>query len=290
LPPSLPTTCENVQYSDRRSRASNHLMASVGSTESDALHATALIVAHPGHELRVFRWMEKFQPIYCCITEGSGGNGTSRIASTGGLLQKVGVTAGPIYGRYTDKQVYQLLLDGNVEVFTQLADELAEFLMTGGITYVAGDAVEGFNPVHDVCRFVIDGAVERVRRRTGRVLQNHDFVLDSNPDACPESIRSEVTRLDLDAASLDRKIEAAFTYRELRGEVELALGRFGRAAFGVEYLRPTTTQIMLDRFDHELPAYEQYGQSRVNERRYDDVIRYRQHVLPVRDAIEQENR
>jgi hypothetical protein len=264
-------------------------MTSVGKTESGGLHATALVVAHPGHELRVFRWMEEFRPLYCCLTEGSGGSGTSRLASTGALLHNVGATCGPIYGRYPDKEVYQLLLDGRVEVFTQLANELADFLVGAGITYVAGDAVEGFNPVHDVCRFVVDGAVERVRRRTGRILQNHDFVLDGKPDACPESLRSGLTRLDLDDEALDRKIEAAFAYRELREEVDLALGRFGRRAFGVEYLRPTTTRIMLDRFDHERPAYEQYGEVRVNERRYDEIIRYRQHVLPVRQAIEQEN-
>jgi hypothetical protein len=233
--------------------------------------------------------MEEFRPIYCCLTEGSGGNGTSRIASTGALLSRVGVTPGPIYGRYPDKEVYQLLLDGHVEVFTQLASELADFLVEARITYVAGDAVEGFNPVHDVCRFVIDGAVERVRRRTGRVIQNHDFVLDGKPDACPESLRAGLTRVDLDDEALDRKIEAAFAYRELREEVDLALGRFGRGAFGVEYLRPTTTRIMLEQFDHDLPVYEQYGQIRVNERRYDEIIRYRQHVLPVRRAIDQEN-
>jgi hypothetical protein len=277
-----------VHNKDRKAK-SNRLMVSVGKTEPVGLHATALIVAHPGHELRVFRWMEEFRPIYCCITEGSGGNGTSRIASTGALLHKVGVTPGPIYGRYPDKEVYRLLLNGNVEVFAQLANELADFLVSTGITHVAGDAVEGFNPVHDVCRFVIDGAVERVRRRTGRVLQNFDFVLDGKPDSCPESLRSGVTRLDLDEDALDRKIEAAFAYRELREEVDLALARFGRGAFGVEYLRPTMTRIMLEQFNRELPAYEQYGQRRVDERRYDEIIRYRQHVLPVRQAIEREN-
>jgi AcrR family transcriptional regulator len=268
---------------------SNHLMVSVEQTESVGLRATALIVAHPGHELRVFRWMEEFRPIYCCITEGSGGIGTPRIASTGALLDKVGVTRGPIYGRYSDKEVYQLLLSGNVEAFAQLAIELADFLVSAGVNCVVGDAVEGFNPVHDVCRFLIDGAVERVRRRTGRVLQNYDFVLDGKPDACPDSLRSGVTRLDLDEDALDRKIAAAFAYRELRQEVDLALGRFGRGAFGVEYLRPTTTRMMLEQFDRELPAYERYGQMRVNERRYDEIIRYRQHVLPVRQAIEQVN-
>ena len=49
------------------------------------------------------------------------------------------------------------------------------------------------------------------------------------------------------------------------------------------------TRIMLEQFNRELPAYEQYGQRRVDERRYDEIIRYRQHVLPVRQAIEREN-
>jgi hypothetical protein len=251
---------------------------------------SALIVAHPGHELCVFRWMEEFQPLYCCITEGSGGTGMSRIASTTALLDSVGAARGPIFGRYRDKEVYQLLLDGTVDVFADMATELADFLMEAGVAQVAGDAVEGFNPVHDVCRFVIDGAVDIVRSRTGHVLRNHDFVLDGQPDACPEAMRSEATRLDLDQAALDRKIAAALAYPELREEVSLALKRFGRNAFAVEYLRPSMTHVMIRRFDHERPAYETYGKTRVDEHQYDEIIRYREHVLPVRQAIQEANR
>ena len=47
-----------------------------------------------------------------------------------------------------------------------------------------------------------------------------------------------------------------------------------------------TTDLMLDAFDDELPAYERYGEQRVREGRYAEIIRYRQHVLPVRAAIE----
>ena len=43
---------------------------------------------------------------------------------------------------------------------------------------------------------------------------------------------------------------------------------------------------MLDLFDETLPAYERYGEQRVREGRYSEIIRYRQHVLPVRAAIE----
>jgi hypothetical protein len=247
---------------------------------------SALVVAHPGHELRVFHWMERERPLYCCVTEGSGGAAASRMASTDALLARVGSTAGPIYGRYPDKDIYRLLLAGEVDVFVGLARELAEAFVAAGIERVAGDAVEGFNPSHDVCRFVIDGAVALASRRTGRTIDNRDFLLDGHPDACPESRRASATWLRLDEAALDRKIDAAMQYPELRGEVDAALAHFGRQAFAVECLRPVTTEEMIGAFAVEPPIFERHGQMRVGEGRYHEVIRYAQHVLPVRSAIE----
>src|SRR5690349_1791143 len=116
---------------------------------------SAIVVAHPGHELRVFEWMARTQPLYCCLTEGSGGAASSRMPSTDAVLARVGARPGSLYGRYADKEVYRLLLDGRTDVFVGLVDELAEAFVEAGVDTVAGDAVEGFNPSHDVCRFVV---------------------------------------------------------------------------------------------------------------------------------------
>ena len=93
--------------------------------------------------------------------------------------------------------------------------------------------------------------------------------------------------MELDDAALQRKIDAAFAYRELRDEVQLAMERFGRSAFAVEYLRPSATRLMIEHFEHELPRYERLGRIRVREGRYHDIIRYHEHVLPVRKMIEE---
>jgi hypothetical protein len=246
---------------------------------------SAIIVAHPGHELRVFRWMEQARPRYCCLTEGSGGAAASRMPSTDAVLARVGSTPGPVYGRFTDKEIYRLLLAGEANVFVGLAHELADDLVESQVDRVAGDAVEGFNPTHDVCRFVIDGAVAIVAARTGRRVESLDFVLDTRPDACPDAVRDAATWIRLDDAALERKIGAALEYPELRDEVHAALARYGRPAFAVECLRPVTTALMLDAFTREPPAYERYGEQRVREGRYAEIIRYREHVLPIRDAI-----
>ena len=242
----------------------------------------AVVVAHPGHELVVFHWMAQHRPIYCCLTDGSGGDATSRLASTTRLLNTVGASIGPIYGRYSDKQVYQLLLEGRVDVFVALAEELAAVLGEAGVECVAGDAVEGFNPVHDVCRLIINGAVQIVARRTGRHVRNYDFLLNGmHEPSHPESI---VVRLD--EPSLERKLAAAHAYTEIRHEVEAALGRHGRQAFAMECLHPVAEDARVTRFEHETPHYEHFGERRVTEGRYSEIIRYSQHVRPVARAIE----
>ena len=247
----------------------------------------ALFVAHPGHELRVFHWMELHRPLYFCLTDGSGGRAASRISSTTKLLERTGARPGAIYGRLSDREAYRLILDRRTEVFAELARELAQALISCSATCVAGDAVEGFNPVHDVCRFIIDGAVEMVRRHSGLILQNYDFVLDADPNTCPEPLRKDAVLLQLDIAALDRKVTAALDYTELRDEVNMALERYGKQAFAVECLRPPSTRQMIESFESKPPFYERFGEMRNREGRYNEVIRFRQHVLPVREAIEE---
>ena len=260
-----------------------------GQASSDTWGKTAMIVGHPGHELMVYHWMEKVQPIYFCLTEGSGGSSASRLHSSLHILDSLGLSRGSIVGRYKDKELYQLILGTRTDVFVELVRELADTMIDAEIDSVIGDAIEGFNPVHDICRFLIDGAVNRVGNLTGRIVRNYDFVLDSQPDSCPEHLRGKAKWLNLDEAALERKLNAARTYPELKGEVEGALARFGRQAFSRECFRPAATHVMTKQFEKLIPDYERYGIMRVNEGRYTEVIRYRQHICPIVEAIDEFN-
>jgi hypothetical protein len=242
----------------------------------------AVVVAHPGHELVIHHYLEHHRPLYFCLTDGSGGSGQSRLESTSRLLQGVGALPGSIYARFSDKEVYRILLDGRVDVFVDLVNELAGSLIDADIQCVAGDATEGFNPAHDLCRALIDGAVAIVGMRTGRVLQNYEFAVHGDPVATSEDA---LIRLELDESALARKIGAAMAYREVIGEVHDALDRFGREAFAVECLRSSSASVMLEQFAIAPPAYESIGESRVSEGRYREVVRYREHVLPVINAL-----
>lgn len=240
----------------------------------------AVVVAHPGHELILHHHLERYRPLYFCLTEGSGATGQPRLESTGRLLRGAGARPGSIYGRFSDREVYRFLLEGRAEVFGALARELAESLIDADIQWIAGDAMEGFNPGHDLCRALIDEAVAIIKTRTGRLIGNYEFAVHDDP-----ALQNAVVRLQLDEAALERKIAAALAYHEIHDEVQESLNRLGRQSFAVESLQPSSAREMMERFEITPPEYETLGESRVREGRYREVIRYREHVLPILHAI-----
>jgi hypothetical protein len=246
---------------------------------------SVLIVAHPGHELRIFGWMEREQPLVCVLTDGSGSGGEARLDSTTRMLQRTASTAGSVYGALSDRAIYAAMLGGDTDLFRRLADELAEVLVEHDADRVVGDAVEGYNPSHDVCRLVIDAAVRMAGRARGTPIANYDFLLVGPPGSCPEALRATSLFVRLDDDALARKLDAADAYPELAGEVHAALGRFGAEPFRTECLRPVDPAQRHDWPLGEVPYYERYGGEQVAAGVYRDVLRFRQHVRPIADAL-----
>src|SRR6266581_1328425 len=121
-----------------------------------------LVVAHPGHELRLHHWLETARPRVFVITDGSG-SGRSRIASTLDTLAATGCAVGAIMGAFTDREIYRLILNGNVDPIVAMTLDLADALIEHEIRSVVADAFEFYNPTHDLCSVIAGLAVERVR-------------------------------------------------------------------------------------------------------------------------------
>lgn len=245
----------------------------------------ALIVGHPGHELRVYGWLAKTRPVVHVLTDGSGANGASRLASTSALLDDIGASRGSLYGRMTDREIYAAMLAGDHPRFIALAEELAAALLQMRIDLVAGDAVEGFNPSHDVCRYVINAAVRLASGTSGRTIGCYAFPLDAAPGSCGTALHGSALKVCLDDQLLDRKLQAAYGYAELQPEVEGALERYGTEPFRSEYLCPVDLTDPYGWDPGRVPWYESYGAQRVRTGAYDTVVRFREHVRPLADAL-----
>jgi hypothetical protein len=246
----------------------------------------ALVVAHPGHELRVHGWMELAHPIVCVLTDGSGHSGQSRLESTTRILAQSSTPLGSIYGRFKDVDIYAAILDSDFGPFKELAEELAEALVRDAVEYVVGDAIEGYNPIHDLCRSVINAAVELANRRKTNQIANFDFLVIGLPGLRSDASRSREIWLRLDEVAFARKLEAAKSYSELRDDVGKMINEVGGASFRLEALRPIISAVGTDGFIQESPFYERYGEKQVSEGHYQRVIRYREHILPLVDALQ----
>lgn len=248
---------------------------------------TVLMIAHPGHELRVYGWLSKVKPLVCVLTNGAGHTGKSRLDSTSRILASVGATSGNIYGGYADTEIYQAILAHDFSFFTDVVDDLVQLLIRQEIEYIVGDASEGYNPGHDICRLLIDTAVEIVRQRTGNGVTNFDFLLTGNPAQIPHEVTQNTIQLILDTATLQRKLEVSRSYAEMTSEVELAIENFGEESFRTESFRLVKLSEFLTSGNQQIPFYEQHGERQVTAGYYQHVIRYRQHMLPLIDALQQ---
>jgi hypothetical protein len=245
---------------------------------------SALVIAHPGHELRVYGWMCRAQPFTFILTDGSGRSGKPRIEPTSRVLREAGATAGCLYGRLTDIDAYAAVLNHDFAVFIALVEELAAALVHLNVAYVVGDAIEGYNPVHDVCRFMTNAAVAIATKEAGKRIDNFDFLLAGDPGTHGESDPDSI-RLNLSHGEFEHKLAAAGGYVEMAAEINATFDRFGANRFRFESLRPVGSGWTDPRLSTERPFYESFGESRVKSGHYKDVITYREHLRPLVEAL-----
>ena len=244
---------------------------------------TALVVAHPGHELRVFGWAQANHSLVYVLTDGSGRSGISRLPSTARLLASLGCECGDIFGMASDRAIYRALREHRYDFFIHLLDLLSASFQRHDIELVGGDATEWFNPTHDVCRMLINAAVAISLLATGREIANYEFCLTEWEQTSQQEHDSRCWHLQLDDSALQSKMDAAYAYVELHDEVERAIAARGEENFRTECLRRVTT---IDSKTPEKPFYEIWGERRVAEGEYNSVIRYKEHLLPLQQAID----
>jgi hypothetical protein len=149
---------------------------------------------------------------------------------------------------------------------------------------VVADAAEGYNPGHDLCRYIVDAAIACARPGLPDTFRSFEIDLAAAPAAAGGGTDRGVC-LELDEAALERKLTAARAYLEMAEEVDAALARWGASAFRREYLREAAIGLGDPPPADSAPYYERHGDRRRTEGTYEQVIRYREHIRPVHDAL-----
>ena len=236
----------------------------------------AVIIGHPGHELRIYRFIEIYKPRVYVITDGSGSTGISRINKTKEILNNCGAGISPVMGYFTDREIYQIILQNNIQPLITLLQVLLDDLKKHNIQVIAGDAYEGYNPSHDLCRYLINLVVQLFKQKWGIELLNFDFLLDR---MSPADNTNKSILIKLDDSDFERKFSAAQQYSELSKEVNYAVSTYGKDAFKCERLSLVEDNELIQ--SQDTPFYEKYGLEKINEGAYQEVISYSNHLLPL---------
>jgi hypothetical protein len=241
---------------------------------------SALIIGHPGHELRAFKILKDLKPDVYILTDGSGQNNDSRLHQSIKLIESLGATYKYSFIPFPDKEIYNIILSGDLDKIKQIKKQLLISVKENNYSEIYGDALEGFNPTHDICRYIINGIVAEMEKdNPQKPILNYDFLLDKIPDM--SSQKKNNLSFELSPTELEMKIKAALDYPELKAEVEMAIERFGVSSFSWELYSRITDLNQISNWKNPFPYYEEIGRKRVASGAYKNCIEFEKHIKPI---------
>ena len=104
-----------------------------------------MIFGHLAHELALFGFLQRFRPQIVIITDG-GGKERIRQSRTG--LESIGLEA--TYLEFAENDFYAALLRRDISFFEAVSESLSPEIAASQPDQIFCDAVEFYNPVHDI--------------------------------------------------------------------------------------------------------------------------------------------
>lgn len=232
-----------------------------------------LILAHPGHELRVHHWLELKKPQIYLLTDGSGGRHSARTRYSRDVVEAAGAAAGAVFGDIPDATWYKALLARDNGVFADVLARISVDVSDMQDVQVVSDAVDGYNPMHDLA-YAFGNALNRLLQSTR--LGRKQLCTAAVPNV-PGVVEVEI---QLDPAARARKMAAVKAYTPLADEARQILERDPQC-FDRELL-------ISQHFDWDTPwtpEWERIGKERVANKVYDRCITYKENVQPVAQQL-----
>lgn len=108
---------------------------------------TLAVFGHPNHEIAILGTLARLRPAVIYLTDGGG---EARVAQTKSALAKMGMADRAVFLNHSEGSFYQALLRGDAAFFIDIAETLKTLIAERNPRQILCDAVEFYNPVHDV--------------------------------------------------------------------------------------------------------------------------------------------
>ena len=122
---------------------------------------TLAVFSHPNHEISVLMTLARIEPLIVFLTDGGS---EERINESKAGLKRVGLEKKAHFLRRTEASFYQAILRKDTTFFTGIANELLDYILIHDPVQIITDAVEFYNPVHDISLPIVQKAVGESER------------------------------------------------------------------------------------------------------------------------------
>jgi hypothetical protein len=234
---------------------------------------TALLLAHPGHELRLHGLIARTKPFCMILMTGSrSGDSQSRRFASARVLEGLGCSTS--FGAVLDRDFYKIVLQGDIAPFVQWIETIARDLVANRIDRLLVDGWQLYSVSHDLTHVMGRLAAQQASRLLGRSIEVFHFEVMPGALAGIAEVGAPAAEILLSDAELDAKLRAIENYPEIAAELEAFRQIKMEEAARVESIfRPPGLEEII-RPPSAPPKYEFYGEQRQAQGIYRDVIRW----------------
>ena len=245
-----------------------------------------MVFGHPAHELALFGMIQRDQPDILVITDGGGPH---RIRDSKRGLATIGLESRARYLNFPESSFYVALLARDTAYFARVAAAVKAVIDEIRPDVICCDAVEFYNPVHDVTVPIVRAALG-----PGHKAELFEVPLVDEEDGpgevyhiqrVPPSLAERRVTYDLTPAQLDKKESARDAiYTNLRDQAGPEFLQLPREHLGREEILRSTGGDAKPGQGRKL-RYEWRARLLQRQGAIKDVITYADHYLPTMGAL-----
>lgn len=170
---------------------------------------TLALFSHPNHELAIHGFMQRVKPWIVYLTDGGSG---ARVGQTRQGLAEIGLLDKATFLNHSETSFYQALVNCDSAFFRRVAAQVRDVIAAVSPRYALCDAVEFYNPVHDLSlpllRAALRGSAEISAYEIPLVYQTSASPESYELQRMPPSRQTDCLSFDLTDHEFERKHQA----------------------------------------------------------------------------------
>lgn len=253
---------------------------------NDQSASTLAVFSHPNHELAILGLLQRLRPNIIVLTDGGGG---TRLTESQKGLESIDLLDQATFLNFPEASFYDSLCARDHSFFKEVAERVFNLMDYCRPTQILCDAVEFYNPVHDLSLPIVRSAVRKSRNvavfEVPLIYQKSKVTEDYEVQRFPTSRREEQIEIKLTDVELKKKLGARDrVYVTLMDELGPVLSHLPPDHVALEVVAPACSAIPTPCIDQTL-RYEWRGEVLLKKGMIHEVITYQGHYLPIASTL-----